>query len=90
MKTTSAEHVLPMFCAFSFHGNSMNYLLSYCGLFDAKIGASYKDLSVKNTLWGKKSPVAFDGIRPNCAYMSKKILQFSTSVYNCLQLSKFV
>ena len=27
---TSAEHVLPMFCTCSFHGNSMNNLLSYC------------------------------------------------------------
>ena len=46
MKTTSAEHVLPMFCACSFHGNSMNNLLSYCGLIDAKIRASDKDLPV--------------------------------------------
>ena len=57
MKTTSAEHgqnrgrtgaghVLPMFCACSFYGNSMNNLLSYCGLIDAKIRASDKDLPV--------------------------------------------
>ena len=35
MKTTSAEH-----------GNSTNNLLSYCGLIDAKIRASDKDLPV--------------------------------------------
>ena len=46
MKITSAEHVLPMFCACSFHGNSMNNLLSYCGLVDARISASEKDLPV--------------------------------------------
>ena len=41
-----AEHVLLMFCACSFHGNSMNNLLSYCGLVDARISASEKDLPV--------------------------------------------
>ena len=57
MKTRSAEHrqnigricaahVLPMFYACSFHGNSMNNLLSYCGLIDAKIKASDKKLPV--------------------------------------------
>ena len=35
-------------CACSFHGNSMNNLLSYCGLVDARISASEKDLPV---LW---------------------------------------
>ena len=52
MKRTWAEHgknmhVLPMFCACSFHGNSMNNLLSYCGLIDVKIRAFDKDLPVK-------------------------------------------
>ena len=47
MGRTGAEHVLPMFCAFSFHGNSMNNLLSYWGLIDAKIRASDKDLPAK-------------------------------------------
>ena len=47
MKTTSAEHVLPMFCACSFHGNSMRNLLKYCGLVDARISASEKDLPVQ-------------------------------------------
>ena len=55
MKTTSSghdtgrtcsSHVLSMFCAFSFHVNSMNNLLSYFGLVDAKIRASDKDLPV--------------------------------------------
>ena len=47
MKTTSAEHGQTMFCACSFHGNSMNNLLSYCGLIDAKIRSSDKDLPVQ-------------------------------------------
>ena len=33
-----------MFCACSFHGNSMNNFLSYCGLIDAKLRVSDKDL----------------------------------------------
>ena len=51
MKTRSAEHVLPMFRACSFHGNSMNNLLSYCELIDAKIRASDKDLPVQSRLY---------------------------------------
>ena len=51
MKTTSTEHGQNMFCACSFHGNSMNNLLSYCGLIDAKIRASDKDLPVYATLY---------------------------------------
>jgi hypothetical protein len=35
---------------YSFHGNSMNNLLSYCGLVDARISASEKDLPVQNML----------------------------------------
>ena len=31
---------------YSFHGNSMNNLLSYCGFIDAKMRASDKDLPV--------------------------------------------
>jgi hypothetical protein len=46
MKTTSAEYGQKMFCACSFHGNSMNNLLSYCGLIDAKLRVSDKDLLV--------------------------------------------
>ena len=37
-----------MFSTCSFHGNSMNNLLSYCGLVDARISASEKDLPVKS------------------------------------------
>ena len=35
-----------LFCTYSFHGNSMSNLLSLCGLIDAKIRASDKDLLV--------------------------------------------
>ena len=34
-----------------FSGNSMNNLLSYCGLNDAKIRASEKDLPVIKAIW---------------------------------------
>ena len=44
MKTTSAEHGKNMFCDCSFH---VLNLLSYCGLIDAKIRASDKDLPVQ-------------------------------------------
>ena len=46
MKTTTTEHGQNMFCACSFHANSMNNLLSYCGLVDARISASENDLPV--------------------------------------------
>ena len=46
MKTTNPEHVLLMFCACNFHGNSMNNFLSYCGLVDARISVSDKYLPV--------------------------------------------
>ena len=46
MKTASAEHGQNMFCACGFHGNSMNNLLSSCGLVDAKIRASENYLPV--------------------------------------------
>ena len=39
-----------MFCAYNFHGNSVNNMLSYCGLIDAKIRASDKDLPVSSAL----------------------------------------
>ena len=38
--------IMPMFCDCSFHGNSMNNILSCCGLVDARISASEKDLPV--------------------------------------------
>ena len=40
---TCSAHVLGC----SFHGNSMNNLLSYCGLVNARISASEKDLPVQ-------------------------------------------
>ena len=46
MARTCSAHVLPMFFACSFHGNSMNNILSYCGLVDARISASERDLPV--------------------------------------------
>ena len=68
MKTTSAEigqnmggtcsaHVLSKFCACSFHGNSMNNLLSYSGLVDARISASEKDLPVHRTEMKENNPI---------------------------------
>ena len=51
MKTTSSEHVVYINCFFVFvltlkTGKSMNNLLSYCGLGDARVTASEKDLPV--------------------------------------------
>ena len=56
MKTTSAEHGQNMLCVCCFHSNSMNNLLSYCRLVDARISASEKDLPViqflkKKSFW---------------------------------------
>ena len=42
-----------MFCACSFYGNSMNNLLSCCGLVDARISSSEKDLPVSNNILQK-------------------------------------
>ena len=36
-----------MFCACSLFGKSVNNLMSYCGLVDARINASEKDLPVQ-------------------------------------------
>ena len=46
MGRTCSAHDLIIFCACTFHGNSMNNLLSYCGLVDARISASEKYLPV--------------------------------------------
>jgi hypothetical protein len=59
MKTTSSEDGQSMGRTYSalvvdissFDGNSMNNLLSYCGLIDAKIRASDKDLPVLFTVF---------------------------------------
>ena len=45
MKTWT-EHGQKKFYACSFRGNSLNNLLSYCGLIDAKVRGSDKDGSV--------------------------------------------
>ena len=45
MKNTTAENRQNIFFACSFHGNSMNNNMS-CGLVDARISASEKDLPV--------------------------------------------
>ena len=50
LNRTWAELVLPRFFDCIFHGNSMNNLLSYCELIDAKIRASGKDLPVSDNL----------------------------------------
>ena len=67
MKTTSSEHVVYINCSecqnkkticvvlMYWTRNSMNNLLSYCGLVDARISASEKDLPVQDTI-----PVLFD------------------------------
>ena len=47
MGRTCSAYVLSMFSACSFHGNSMNNLLSFCGLLDARISASEKNLPVQ-------------------------------------------
>ena len=69
--------LVAMFCACSFHGNSMNNLLSYYGLIDAKIRASDKDLPVQRhtdldgPLVSKKLPHHQNGLQFN-----KKCLEF--------------
>ena len=40
-----------MLGTFIFSGNSMNNLLSYCGLTDLRMRASEKDLPVQNTIF---------------------------------------
>ena len=74
MKTTSAEDEQNMGrTRCSFHGNSMNNLLSYCGLVDARISASEKDLPVKYGKYGNDYNVFFCFF--NC--------DFSFLAYNC-------
>ena len=69
MGRTCSAHVLLVSCTCSFHGNSVNNLLSYCGLVDARISASEKCLpvlysmrhlqSLKSTKTGQKVPKCF-------------------------------
>ena len=66
MKTTRTEHGQNMFCACSFHGNSMNNLLSYCGLVDATISASEKDLPVSELI--ARVPNIIESTRLTCLF----------------------
>ena len=55
MKTTTLEHAVYTTCSelvifMYWTGNSMNNVLSYCGLVDARISASEKDLPVHISL----------------------------------------
>ena len=50
-----------------FFGNSMNDLLSYCGLTDARIRASEKDLPVQ--LWQKLKNVCFKTLSIHKLYL---------------------
>ena len=60
MGRTCSVHVLFMLFACSFHSNSMNNLLSYCGLVDARISASEKDLPVQLFLLKHNGFLAMD------------------------------
>ena len=53
-ESINPQYVLPMFCACSLHGNSMNNRLSYCGLVDVRISASEKDSPVTTHSWNAK------------------------------------
>ena len=44
-----------MFCACSFHGNSMNNLLACCGLVDARISTPQKYLPVRHIFENQES-----------------------------------
>ena len=51
MGRTYSTHLLAMFCACRFHGNSMNNLLSYYWLVDARMSGSEKDIPVRTDIW---------------------------------------
>ena len=57
------QHVLNLY----FLGNLMNNLLSYCGLTDARIRASEKDLPVQ--LWQKLKNVCFKTLSIHKLYL---------------------
>ena len=73
MITTRAEHGQNIFCACSFPGNSMYNLLSYCGLIDAKIRASEKDLRVN--LFQKLATSGENVVYQNCSECQNKTKQ---------------
>ena len=62
MKTTSAEHGQNM---------SMNNLLSYCGLVDARITASEKDLPVQAQVAIQLQPAAEQGLQVEAAHLNQ-------------------
>ena len=82
MGRTCSAHFLSMFCTCSFHGNSMNNLLSYCGLVEAKIRASNIDLHVhRHGLRTPREEIAFTA-RPKIQSQSQ-IFRYGGSIF-CL------
>ena len=73
------------YCVCSFHGNSMNNLLPYCGLIDAKIRASDEDLPVLQYKCGcRNSNLEW--------FLSKvpdlKFIEGQETYYSCMQNEK--
>ena len=69
MYTTCSELVVFMYWT----GKSMNNLLSNCGLVDARIRASNRDLPVQRQLKGHFWSVAKVALRFGCAKQSKNL-----------------
>ena len=61
------------------HGNFMNNLMSYSGLFDAKIRASDKDLPVSVTLWYRKPWPRYTIVMERCStgqrFIQKEVIE---------------
>ena len=85
-RRTWAKHILPMFCACSFDGNFRNNLLSYCGLIDAEIRASGKDLPVPNdilnTLISVRNASSFASVIGVSSNSNKEMIQVSQPLYD--------
>ena len=62
-----------MFCACGIHGNSMNNLVSYCGLFDARTSASEKDLPVTMII-AAQTKLSPNLTKPNLSLLSKIVI----------------
>ena len=76
MKNTSAEHGQNIF-----HGNSMNNLLSYRELTDAKIRASDKDLPYDIFLKSRKQNILY------CTHLNEKpIIELSIHSLDIVQI----
>ena len=75
------QHVLPMFWARNFHVFSMKNLSSYCGLVDAKIRASDKDLPAPVILRDllKTILILLQGTPLNYGYTKQPIRQNSVT-----------